>query len=90
VTFGERLFQEIAQGGGSEIDLRIRETREIAFLKGNCDCSGALHETELLHDGKLVPDVGIFEDFAVTNGVDVDRHPLDVIARARSSEELPA
>jgi hypothetical protein len=84
------LFQEIAQGRGSEIVLRIRETREIAFLKGNCDCSGAWHETELLHDGKLVPDVGIFEDFAVTNGVDVDRHPLDVIARARSSEELPA
>jgi hypothetical protein len=56
----------------------------------SCDCSGAWQETELLHNGKLVPDVGVFEDFAVTNGVDVDRHPLDAIARAGTSEELPA
>jgi len=49
-----------------------------------------LHETELLHDGKRVGHGGVFEDFAVTNGVDVDRHPLDAIARAGTSEELPA
>ena len=36
--------------------------------------------TDLLNNGKLVPHVGVFEDFAVTNGVDVDRLPLDVIA----------
>ena len=71
----------------SFVSVRLARSR---FLKGNCDCSGAWHETELLHNGKLVPHVGVFEDFAVTNGVDVDRHPLDVIARARTSEELPA
>ena len=30
---GEGLFQEIAQGRGSEIVLRVRETREIALPK---------------------------------------------------------
>ena len=44
----------------------------------------------MLHNGKLVPHVGVFDDFAVTNGVDVDRHPLDAIARAGTSEKLPA
>lgn len=43
-----------------------------------------------MHNGKLVPHVGVFEDFAVTNGVDMDRHPLDAIPRAGTSEELPA
>jgi hypothetical protein len=47
-------------------------------------------ETELLHNGKRVRHDGVFEDFAVTNGVDVDRHPLDAIARAGTSEKLPA
>src|SRR5262249_3196614 len=50
----------------------------------------AWRETELLHNGKRVRHDGVFEDFAVTNGVDVDRHPLDVIARAGMSEEVPA
>src|ERR1700756_5497307 len=54
------------------------------------DCSGAWHGTELLDNGKLVAHVGVFEDFAVTNGVDVHHQPLDVIARAGTSEELPA
>jgi hypothetical protein len=47
-------------------------------------------ETELLHNGKRVRHDGVFEDFAVSNGVDVDRHPLEAIARAGTSEELPA
>jgi hypothetical protein len=46
----------------------------------------AWHETELLRNGERVRHDGVFEDFAVTNGVDVDRHPLDVIARAGTSE----
>jgi hypothetical protein len=44
----------------------------------------------LLHNGKRVRHDGVFEDFAVTNGVNVDRHPLDAIARAVTSKELPA
>ena len=39
----------------------------------SCDCSGAWPETELLHTGKRVRHDGVFEDFAVTNGVAVDR-----------------
>ena len=50
----------------------------------------AWRETELLRNGKRVRHDSVFEDFAVTNGVDVDRHPLDAIARAGTSEELPA
>jgi hypothetical protein len=46
--------------------------------------------TELLHNGKRVRHDGVFENFAVTNGVDVDRHPLDAIACAGTSEQLPA
>ena len=49
----------------------------------------AWRETELLRRSKRVRHEGVFEDFAVTNGVDVDLHPLDVIARAGTSEELP-
>ena len=45
------------------------------------DCSGAWRETELLHHGKRVRHDGVFEDFAVTHGVNVDRHPRDAIAR---------
>jgi hypothetical protein len=52
--------------------------------------SGAWHETELLHNGKRVRHDGGFEGFAVTNGALVDRHPLDAVARAGTSEELPA
>src|SRR5262249_31806001 len=40
------------------------------------------------HMGKL--SISVFEDFAVTNGVDVDRHPLNVIAGAGTSVQLPA
>jgi hypothetical protein len=47
-------------------------------------------ETDLLHNGKRVRHDGVFEDFAVTNGVDMDGRPLDVIARAGTAEELPA
>jgi hypothetical protein len=54
------------------------------------DCSGAWHETEFPHNGKRVRHDGVFEDFSVTNGVDVDRHPLEAIARAGTSVELPA
>jgi len=54
------------------------------------DCSGAWRETELLHNGKRVHHDGVFEYLAVTNGVDVNRRPLDAIARAGTSEELPA
>src|SRR6266446_5399135 len=74
---------------------RIGPVSDFDFEHGDaplpsCDCSGAWHETELLHNGKRVRHDGVFEDFAVTNGVNVDRHPLDAIARAGTSEELPA
>lgn len=50
----------------------------------------AWHKTELLQNGKRVRHDGIFEHFGVANLVDVDRHPLDAIARSGTSEELPA
>src|SRR5258707_4294607 len=55
-----------------------------------CRLREAWRETELLHHCKRVRHDGVFEDFAVTDGVDVDRHPLDAISRAGTSEELPA
>jgi hypothetical protein len=50
----------------------------------------AWREAELLHNGKFVPHVGVFEESAVTNDVDLDRHPLNPLARAGTSEEFPA
>jgi len=46
----------------------------------------AWRETELLRHGNRIRHDGVFEDFAVTNGADVDLRPLDVIARAGASE----
>jgi hypothetical protein len=47
----------------------------------------AWRETELLRHGKRIHHDGVFENLAVTNGVDVDRQPLDAVARAGTSEE---
>jgi hypothetical protein len=46
--------------------------------------------SKLLRHGKRIRHDGVFENLAVTNGVDVDRQPLDAVARAGTSEKLPA
>src|SRR5258707_7293609 len=60
------------QGSGSHNWILLLNFLAKAVLL--CRLREAWHETELLHNGTLVPHVGVFEDFAVTNGVDVDRH----------------
>jgi hypothetical protein len=80
----------VVQGRGEVVEQQQREVSRPIAASLLRRLREAWRETELLHNGKLVPHVGVFEDFAVTNGVDVDRHPLDAIARAGTSEELPA